>query len=338
MIMQTEKSNVQSNIDNAREFVIEATSNIMETLSTRLYTNPIRAIIRETVSNAIDANIDKGIDEPIKLHLPTRIEPEFYVEDHGIGMDEETIYNVYTHYGNSTKSGSNKNIGGLGLGSKTPFAYTTQFFVISAKDGIRNTYICFKNEEGLPSITKTNSETVPADVTGTKVSFPVKTYDISDFVDEAIITLLFTLQMPEIVGNLEEFLMRADCDKVEDFVQYRDIIKNNTYIDNDQIRRYLGRSSYGSLIVEMGGVAYKVDQSELMDGEGTCDSVLSYVRNKAETLVLHLPIGAVNIQSSREALHYSQRTKDRLTQEIVKLFLKDALAVTSDGETAQIAA
>lgn len=330
MIMQSEKSEVTTNVEESKGFVIEATENILETLSSRLYTNPIRAVIRELVSNGIDANIEAGIDAPIKLHLPSNIEPEFYVEDHGIGMDEQTIYDVYTHYGNSTKNGSNNCIGGLGLGSKTPFAYTTQFFVVSAKNGIKNTYVCFKDENNMPKISKMDSEEVPLDETGTKVSFPAKSGDFWSFAAEAVITLLFTMKMPDVVGNLEGFLDRADVDTIEDFIAMREKIASGTFIDDDNIKNILRCSSYHGLLVEMGGVAYNVDQSELMDGRGR-ENILEYITGKADTVVLHLPIGAVSIQSSREALHYNQRTKDRLTQEIVKLFFTDAQQVLSDA-------
>ena len=48
MVMQTEKNEVLSNSSEVREFTIAGTDNIFETLSSRLYTNPKRAIIRET--------------------------------------------------------------------------------------------------------------------------------------------------------------------------------------------------------------------------------------------------------------------------------------------------
>lgn len=327
MVMQTEKNEVLSNSSEVREFTIAGTDNIFETLSSRLYTNPKRAIIRETVSNAIDANIMAGVNEKIKLHLPTSLEPEFYVEDHGIGMDEDTIYNVYTQYGNSTKNGSNNCIGGLGLGSKTPFAYTSQFFVSSAKDGIRNSYVCFKNEDGKPSITKTDS--VACSETGTKVSFPVEARDIQAFTAEAVITLLFTMQMPQILGDEDAFCYRAGVESITEFEQLREYVKNNTFISNDKVRNIINRSSYDSdFLVEMGGVAYSVDTAELLDGD-RWNSILKYFTNKSDYIIFHLNIGDVAIQSSREALQYTERTKKALNQTLIRQFFSKVQEVVA---------
>lgn len=323
MIMNAEHSTVMTNADESRSFTIAANQNIFDTLSKRLYTNIPRAIIRELVSNAIDANIDAGRDEKIKLHLPSALEPEFYVEDHGIGMDEKTIYDVYTQYGNSTKSGSNNCIGGLGLGSKTPFAYTDQFFVTSSKDGIKNTYVCFKDEESKPCITKMDS--VECSESGTKVSFPVKDSDVRTFAKEAVVTLLFTMKMPEIVNGKDRFTDIACVESLEEFESLRNELASNTFIDNRKISDIIYSGSYGDLIVEMGGVAYRVDQSELFDGNSS--DILRYIQRKSNVQVFHLPIGSVNIQSSREALNYTKSTKDTLNGLIVKAFFEDAQKV-----------
>ena len=336
MIMNEANASLHTNIQGAQEFVIEATGNIMDTLSTRMYTNPIRATIRELVSNGIDANLDKGVSDPIKVHLPTRLEPEFFVEDFGIGMDNDTIMNVYTHYGNSTKNGSNDRIGGLGLGSKTPFAYTTQFFVTSAKNGKKNTYICFKNEDNKPAINLVDSEDVDESVTGTKVSFPVKVEDISDFAKEAAVTLLFTMSMPDIISNVDSFLYYANCENMDEYLAAREEARTKTYSNNDKLEYMLRRSSYGDFIAEMGGVAYILDSSEFLSDEGY--SILQYIKRKAEVVILHMPIGALSIQSSREGLHYNQRTKDALTRAVISLFMDEAKTILDEDKSEEAAA
>ena len=329
MIMESVKNNVTSNAGNKRAFTIAGTENIFQTLSSRLYKKPICAIIRETVSNAIDANIEAGVDEQITLHLPSSIEPEFYVEDHGIGMNEETIYNVYTQYGNSTKSGSDDFIGVLGLGSKTPFSYTSQFTVISSKDGIKNTFVAYLDEEGIPSISKVGSE--PCDQNGTKVSFPVKISDIADFYSDAASTLLFSMKMPKLVGDADHFWYVADVKDEAEFVELRNIIKENYGLSKkdekvDKIYRIMNRSSYSSIIVEMGGVAYSVSTSELLDGKAsTWNGLIGYFFDNYRMLVLHFGIDSgISIQSSREELQYTEKTKNILNKRIVSLFVAEA--------------
>lgn len=323
MKMESAKNNVSSNVSEVRQFTIAGTDNIFQTLSSRLYTNPIRAIIRETVSNAIDANIEGGVHEQILLHLPTKIEPEFFVEDHGIGMDEDTVYNVYTQYGNSTKSGSNNCIGGLGLGSKTPFSYTSQFTIESSKNGLKNTYTAFLNEDGIPTIAKLDS--VECDQPGTKVSFPVELSDIYSFYTEAISTLLFTMDMPKIVGDPSEFWRRAGVANEEEYIALREEIKNNHGLNNEKIESILSGSSYNSLIVEMGGVAYNVDTAEVLDGHNSrWDGILGFLLSRYENVILHMNIGDVAIQSSREALQYTERTKKALNSALVNMVVLEA--------------
>ena len=321
MILDGTKNDVSSNLTNVKQFTIAGTDNIFQTLSSRLYTNPIRAIIRETVSNAIDAHIMAGVDKKIKLHLPTAIEPEYYVEDFGIGMSEETIYQVYTQYGNSTKGESNDCIGGLGLGSKTPFSYTSQFMVISCKDGVKNTFTAFLDENGIPTIAKVDS--CECNQPGTKVSFPVEASDIVRFYDEAISTLLFTMQMPEIIGEPDYFLRNARVESFEEFEEARKCIADNTFISSEKVIRLIRNTSYGSLLVEMGGVAYNVDWSEVLGGD-RWEGLLSYYYNSADLVVLHLPIGSVSIQSSREALQYTDKTKKELNRKLIEIFMDRA--------------
>ena len=325
----TDKNDITSNVGAARKFTINANAELIDTLSNKLYKHPIRAIIRELVSNAIDANTAKGVQEPIKLHLPTRTEPEFYVEDFGIGMDEDTIYNVYTQYGNSTKNGSNEQIGGLGLGSKTPFAYTTQFMVESGTGKVRKTYTAFKDEDNYPQMTPPLAE-VESDKTGTKVSFAVDVDDIDTFYRESVVTLLFAQQMPEIVGGgLSTFLSNAGCESVEEFNSLRE---TDMVITNSKVWDIIRNSSYsGSMFVEMGGVLYSVDMDQLLDGDrygGVLRFYSNYDYSGRRYFVLHLPIGSVNIQASREALNYSKHTKNVLNQAIISGIVETVRSIT----------
>ena len=183
----------------SQEFTIAANSNIFQTLSSRLYERPIEAIVREISSNAIDANIEAGKTGGINVHLPIDDELEFYVEDFGIGMDKNRVMKVYTQYGNSSKSGTNDLIGGLGLGSKTPFSYTDQFTIESCKDGLKTQYIAFMDETGIPKISEVASEA--CNVSGTKVSFPVKREDVDKFYDAAVKVFMFSKEMPNLVND-----------------------------------------------------------------------------------------------------------------------------------------
>jgi|GEM_PF-5755908 len=96
-----------------------------ETMSSRLYSDKVRAVLRELSCNAWDAHIaaDKS-DVPFDIHLPTDFEPWFEVKDYGTGMSHRDIVDLFCTYFGTNKSDSDKFIGALGLGSKSPFCLT----------------------------------------------------------------------------------------------------------------------------------------------------------------------------------------------------------------------
>ena len=93
-------------------------------------------------------------------------------------MSEVEIHNLYTTYFGSSKSNSNDYVGALGLGSKSPFAYTESFTVESSKDGIRNVFSCFLNDSSMPVLSKVIS--TECEISGTTITVPVNENDISD--------------------------------------------------------------------------------------------------------------------------------------------------------------
>ena len=117
-----------SNVSSTGEFKIRNSARAFSILSSGLYSNKIKAIIRELSCNALDSHIASGnTDATFEVHLPSVLEPWFSVRDFGTGLDGDQVTNIYTTYFESTKTGSNDFIGALGLGSKSPFSYTENF-------------------------------------------------------------------------------------------------------------------------------------------------------------------------------------------------------------------
>jgi len=146
---------VLSNVGEIGEFRIRNSAKAFNILSSGLYANKVRAIIRELSCNAVDSHTAAGKqDTPFDVHLPNQLEPWFSIRDYGTGLSHEQVTNIYTTYFESTKTDSNDYIGALGLGSKSPFSYTDNFTVTDVKDGIKGIYYAFINEAGVPSIDK----------------------------------------------------------------------------------------------------------------------------------------------------------------------------------------
>jgi len=115
-----------STLGNAIEasYSIKDSSKIFSILRSNIYSDKMLAVVREYSTNGWDGHILAGTpDRPLKVTLPTALAPVFKVRDFGVGLSEESVLNIYTTYGESTKESSNDFNGTFGLGSKSAFAY-----------------------------------------------------------------------------------------------------------------------------------------------------------------------------------------------------------------------
>jgi len=179
------------------EFTIQNSPHAFKILSSGIYSNEIKSIIRELSCNAWDSHIEAGnTDTPFEVTLPTALNKTFSIRDYGTGLSKDDIETLYTSYFKSTKSKSNDYTGAFGLGSKSPFSYTNSFTVTSFYNGKKYIYSAFISESGFPSISLL-SETDTTDKNGLKVEFSVKNKDVWDFEYEALKTLKYFPVAPE---------------------------------------------------------------------------------------------------------------------------------------------
>lgn len=180
MKIAIEKQTSDNNLDGAQSFSIEQSAIAFEALSSGIYQNLIESMVRELISNANDGHVKKGnLDVPFKVHCPTINDPNFIVKDFGSGMNKEMVTEVYTKYFCSTKTDSNTEVGGFGLGAKIPIAYTDQYSIESVYDGIKSLYQVVK-ENGIPSLYFINSEKT-SEPSGVTITVPVNVDDIKQF-------------------------------------------------------------------------------------------------------------------------------------------------------------
>lgn len=116
------------------DMTINNSSKAFMLLSDSLYTDPLNSIMRELVSNAVDASLihsklPKEKQPPIIIHLPENIYDDFFIQDFGVGMSLMTVLETFDTYFNSTKETSADDIGGFGLGGKTPFLNWILFLI-----------------------------------------------------------------------------------------------------------------------------------------------------------------------------------------------------------------
>jgi len=271
--------------DNSGAFTIAATGKAFKILSDGLYSDKIKAIIRELSCNARDSHVAAGNADPFLVHLPSNDQPYFAVEDHGVGLSEEDVLNIYTRYFASTKTTSNDFVGQLGLGSKSPFSYTNQFTVVSKHAGTQTTYEMSIDGSGTPRAAKLFSG--PCQGSGITVSFTV-TRDYQRWHDKAMEVLQWFTQKPIITDGVVQF----------------DPVQNAEPRYQGAGWRMWSKPFWNGSTVQilMGGVLYPLDKHSLPD----LDHRIGYICEFP--MVIDMPIGDCDVAASREGLSYDART------------------------------
>lgn len=279
---------VLSNVENLGEFRIRNSAKAFNILSSGLYANKIRAIIRELSCNAVDSHAAAGkANIPFELHLPTTLEPYFSIRDFGTGLDYNQVINIYTTYFESTKTGSNEFIGALGLGSKSPFSYTENFTITAIKDSVKCIFTAFINEQGIPSVALMSTENDTKEPTGVEVQFAVENqHDFYKFRDEAREVYRYFKLRPIVTGDAH--------------FKFHD----NEYSERDIVPGvHLMKQNYhrGSVAV-MGNIAYPIDVPNASSALGNLARLLDF------SLEMHFEIGELDFSASREGLSYIPET------------------------------
>lgn len=112
------------------------------------YNYPELAVLREWISNAHDAHVAAGIKRPVKVTLPSALNPMLVVQDFGLGMTSEFVEKCYLSFGTSTKDDANDEIGGFGQGGKSALAIAAQYMMTTISEGLKNIYIFERSPMG----------------------------------------------------------------------------------------------------------------------------------------------------------------------------------------------
>lgn len=163
----------------AKEFEYE----VMKMLTSKLYPDPIKAVIQEYISNAYDAMVSaKTLDSRfIQVSLKPDASGQWYfiVQDEGSGMTEPIVEKYFMSLGASESRGKGDKIGAKGLGAKCAFAYSPVFQLRTRVDGKEYHYAFSMTEEemggNLFNVTDTDAHN------GSIVSIPVKADDAYSF-------------------------------------------------------------------------------------------------------------------------------------------------------------
>lgn len=266
------------------EFSIKANGKAFKVLIDGLYSDKARAVVRELWSNAFDSHIAAGCPEkPFDCHLPTIWEPWFSVRDYGVSMSHVGVMRLYTTVFESSKEDTNTQVGKLGLGSKSPFAYTDTFTVTAYLDGEQRTYSAFIGSDYIPRISHMSTEPT-TEPNGLEISFPVKLEDTGSFNIAAHRTALGFDVLPNIVGSPQ-----------------LEVGKKKIILEGDGWKLYdsLGGQSAHA---KQGCVVYPINAPAIPGLPQAHWDILS------SPFLIDFPIGDLEIAASREGLGYDDTT------------------------------
>lgn len=283
------QDNVQgsSGLAQTSAYTITANAHAFKVLSSGLYSDKVRAVLREIGCNAADAHIEAGIaDRPFHVKLPNALDDQFFVKDWGPGMTHDEVMKLYTSYFESTKQRTNDQTGAFGLGSKSPFSYVDSYTVVSVSGGRKRTYALYLDNHGLPTISLMAEEDPDPDwESGVLVSFAVRPSDYQEFLDKSQEVFQWFRTLPRVTGARAKFEPIEKLRECDDFI--------------------VTQKGHSACVV-MGNVRYPIDWSKLAANTGPQDAI--DMMRPSQNIVLKAGIGDLDVVVSREHLEYTKHT------------------------------
>lgn len=243
------ESNVNSAMQKKAGFDEAVMGHIVEAL-TSFYQDSEYAVAREMMVNALDACIAAGVDKRVDVTLSGDLthSKEVVFTDHGTGMTLDTFYNNFTEYGLSTKHEEEGQTGYYGFGSKTPYAVSETYTVITERNGERTLGVFIRDEEGRGDTQFIPQE--PTGVNGTVVSIPLRDDQMRDM-ETAIKRAAFALPQYSVTLNGQR------VNSVEDMSDYTRFSSTGILCE---IPSYA--TSQSNVIIRAGGIFYPLDNMQ----------------------------------------------------------------------------
>lgn len=313
MIIQDIESTVINNTTTAtQKFGFQMTPLISKVLYTHLYEDKEHVVLQELAANALDAQVENNTQStPIRIILPTELEPELVVQDCGIGMSLDTVNNIFTSWGGSTKTKSNESIGGFGFGAKTPLALVGSFTVETTHKGITTMLACFL-DNGDPSFSVFSSADVGR-TDGTIVRVPISDDTVMRRLSSTATTMFAFWEVTPLITN------GSATTPLQEIKDYIGTVIENT--DHYALRTDMYR--YDRVFsVLVGPVRYRVPSALIESIEEQSSEIahmLSTLRRDVRLELLpKFKIGELELSPSRE---YIEPTKDNLETLLSRLKL-----------------
>lgn len=285
-------------------FKLEAVNvgQITQTLAESLYKN-VFSFVRESVSNAKDAVTRKGYGKVIVSLEEQSGTYMFSVKDTGTGMTPKQ-FERFISFGASDKRDSSNELGYWGLGSKSPFAYTDAFYMITIAEGQKYTYTLSKVEQGYGYVL--NNVEPTSEESGTTIFINIPTYRDVQLIASTIKGELQYFENIVFHTNIERF--QPDFEQLNNNIIYK-------------FKNFVWSPLEDEPCLILNGVRYNIDRNA-MSKNGTVSGL-----NDMPYIGILLPTdGSVAPIPSREDLQYTDKAIEiirnlikKVKEEIVQL-------------------
>lgn len=269
---------------------------IFDMICNRIYSEPLQTAIQEYMCNGRDSHTEAGTPQKqVKVILPSKIDPAIHIRDFGMGISPQRMSDVFVKIGESTKRADNGQTGGFGVGAKSAFAYTDNFTIKTAFDGIERTYLAYIGENGLGDMDLVG-EVPTTDENYTDISFTIAPEDAGHLEGIVTRTAMFW-KVPPIVQNAS-FTSLDSTHMVPKLLQggykwgYFNIPE--PFITDDWVEPFLACCD---------GVIYPLNiPGEFVDLFGDH-------RPNNEAMIFFFDVGEVDLAITRESLQYTAKTQ-----------------------------
>jgi len=272
-------------------------AHLMEILRDTMYSDPMLAVLREYSINAWDAHVAAGKKStPIKVHIPTSLDPTLRIRDFGLGLSEEDMFEIFPVFGESLSRLGEEEHGLMGIGSKSGFCYSDTFSVTSWHGGEKRIYVAALDSSNVGELNLLDVSPCEITESGLEISIPTRPEDLRSFEQRARQLFPFFDPPPEI--NIEM-----------------------------EIPEYSFQSEFGNLtkgsiswFAKMGCVPYRLDLNQVL--KNLSDQDLQKLQGFQHLGgVLKFKMGDVQIAASREELKYTDKTKRAILGKLHELHL-----------------
>jgi hypothetical protein len=291
----TVETQVIGDIENNKVSIDKENIDFIATLLTsNLYSNPFESFLRETISNAYDAQVEAGtLDKNIILliddHGDDDKELRISVRDFGTGISPERFNTIYNKIGSSTKRQSNDYIGGLGIGKFAGLSISDIVEINSFYNGTVYNYLMYKQGAGIQIDKISESPTEYENGVEVSVVVPFWKYDYS--------------AQREYEKAIKNMCFFENLKLVKRTRNWSTLSENN--FNNRTIVEYKHYSSCdllpGKISLKVGKVVYPARTLSKVDTPVNFG------------IALNIPIGSVMVTPNREDLIYTRETENTIS-------------------------